>query len=243
MKSQAFLPTLKKPFGWDLVTVLDPRVAGRTLQLWLMVREFNIAKPESAPAYIGNSVKRVLVSPMVPSDKKNDHSARETISFAVVDTRYPRQMVELCFTARQAELFHKSFAPSEKAAPVLTANSVHIRFKCYVPGCKATSSDVDFVGAHFEQGLHPGVDFEKEKVQIFRVGGLNDRKYSTNDRGLLLTTPQLLYFMRPRIFYISHPDKTNKTRIVFHPRSQASRPSQTRSPPSVQSGGENPMIR
>ena len=176
MKSQTFLPNLKKPFGWDLVTVLDPRVSGRTLQLWLMVREFPVAKPKDAPACVATPVKRVLVSPMVPSDKVTSSAGRETISFAVVDTRYPPQVVELCFTPRQAEIFRKAFALSEKAVPVLSTKEGHPRFKCYVPGCKATSSDIDFIGAHFSQRLHPGLDFDKEKVQVFRINGPRDRK-------------------------------------------------------------------
>jgi hypothetical protein len=175
-KPRCNLPMLKKPFAWDMVTVLDPRVSGRTLQMWLMVREVTIAKSADAPESATNPIRRVLISPMIPDDEKSGSTVRETISFAVVDSRYPPQVVELCLTSRQAELFRNTFALAEKALPVLTSKDGHVRYKCYVDNCKATSSDTDFLGAHFDYGLHPGMNFEKEKVQLFKVNGPLDRK-------------------------------------------------------------------
>ncbi|RMZ88521.1 hypothetical protein DV736_g4248, partial [Chaetothyriales sp. CBS 134916] len=175
MKPHIALPDCGKSYAWDLVTVVDPRALDRTLQVYLLTRKVPIAMPthvcgsEGSPAY-----KQVLVSPLRPNTKGDDTSPREYITFAVVDSRYPPQIVEMFLTPHQASLLRASILSSDKARPVLTAKTNQLRFKCYVPGCKATSSDKLFLAAHFLNGMHPGLHFDEERVHLFRVNGEED---------------------------------------------------------------------
>ncbi|RMD40207.1 hypothetical protein DV735_g4924, partial [Chaetothyriales sp. CBS 134920] len=175
MKPHIALPDCGKGFAWDLVTVVDPRAFDRTLQVYLLTRKVLIAIPKHVSRPEGTACyKQVLVSPVCPYTKGDDTGPRQHITFAVVDSRYLPQMVDMFLTPRQAGLLQHSILPSDKASPVLSAKNQQLRFKCYVPGCKATSSDRTFLAAHFQNGIHPGLEFDQERVLAFQVNGEED---------------------------------------------------------------------
>ena len=105
-----YLPVVYPPFSMELVRVLDPRIEGRTMSMYLMTKQIHVldAKKMRSTREISCKTQRIVCSPMVSYNDPN--AIYEIMSFTVIDSRFASSTVQVCFTIQEATAFRQSIA-------------------------------------------------------------------------------------------------------------------------------------
>ena len=180
-----YLPVVYPPFSMDLVRVLDPRMEGRTMSMYLMTKEVRVldAKTMRSTREVSYKTQRIVCSPMV---SYNDPSAvYEIMSFTVIDPRFASSTVQVCFTVQEATAFRRSIVSTSMAREVVAKGDKFMRLQCYLTDCPVNSSKLEKIHYHFLTD-HPKVPFEPQKVKVYQFGGPQDRE-SAGLRSLLMS--------------------------------------------------------
>ncbi len=170
------LPGVFPPFAWDLIRVLDPRIEGRTMAMYLMTKEVRVLDEKKMRTNAGSvsfKTKRIVCSPMVSYNDPN--AIYEIMSFTVIDPRFASSTVQVCFTIQEARAFGQSIASTNIACAITASGDKFMRLRCYIPGCTATSSKLEKIHFHFLTD-HSNLHFEPQRIQMYQSGGRQDRK-------------------------------------------------------------------
>ena len=170
-----YLPAVYPPFSMELVRVLDPRIQGRTMAMYLMTKEIRVLDERKmrSSREVAYKTMRIVCSPMVSYNDPN--AIYEIMSFTVIDPRFASSTVQVCFTMQEAMAFRQSIASTDVAREVAASGDKFMRLQCYMPECTVNSSKLEKIHHHFLTD-HPKVQFEPQRVKVYQFGGPQDRK-------------------------------------------------------------------
>lgn len=165
-------------FEWKKIIVADPRVRNRTMDVRLLTQNVLVPDTSAPPAFNGArrlTYHNVLVNPVCFVAAA--HPTNRILEFNVLDGRYPAQVVQYLTTEEQAREFCQNLIPLEQIRAMQQSEHPGTRYKCYVPGCRITSSRKEKIHRHFTEEAHPIHIFDVQKVLSYRIDGPDDREY------------------------------------------------------------------
>lgn len=180
-----YLPVVYPPFSMELVRVLDPRIEGRTMAMYLMTKEIRVLdeKKMRSTREVSYKMQRIVCSPMVSYNDPN--AICEIMSFTVIDPRFASSTVQVCFTMQEAMAFRQSIASTNVAREIVASGDELMRLQCYMPNCTINSSKLEKIHFHFLTD-HSKVQFEPQRVKVYQFGGPQDRESQASASSLMV---------------------------------------------------------